>query len=261
MKLALFSPYGSFHQEGGLLYLVANYIDKQGGDVVQLRCDGALPACGRDKKHLNGRTPFSCLQCMGEQRALSQWAGVKSRDLSSFIIPDDAQKSTQWIASVTKDELSRVEFRGVRLWDVCAEEFGARWEVESLAALTPAQERDLRTLYVAYVHTVVSSERFISTFKPTLNFIVSANDPLSQAYLLQLKKSGIEAAIFSYDQGTESIVVEALSNGARYTTPLVLADVTEMRADPRTWAPELTAIVNEMLSFLGHGADLVPGQS
>ena len=261
MKLALFSPYGSFHREGGLLYLVANYIDKQGGDVVQVRCDGALPACGRDRKHLNGRTPFSCLQCMGEQRALSHWAGVKSRDLSSFIIPDDAQKSTQWISSVTKEELARVEFRGVRLWDVCGAEFGARWELESLNTLTPAQERDLRTLYVAYVHTVVSSERFISTWKPTLSFVVSSSDPLSQAFLSQLKKVGGEAAIFSYDQEQETIVVEALSNGSRYTTPLVLADVTEMRAEPRTWAPELTAIVNEMLSFLGHGADLVPGQS
>lgn len=40
MKLAIFSPYGSFHRESGLMYLVANYLDKQGGDVAQLRCDG-----------------------------------------------------------------------------------------------------------------------------------------------------------------------------------------------------------------------------
>jgi len=258
MKLAIFSPYGSFHRESGLMYLVANYLDKQGGDVAQVRCDGALPACGRDKKHQSGRTPFACLQCMGEQKALAQWANIKGRDLSSYIVPDDALKSAQWISSIGKADLYRIEFRGIRLWDVCEKEFQARWNIESLEKISSAQERDLRALYVSYVHTVVSSERFISSWKPTLHFIVGSTDPLAQAYLSQASRAGGEVAIFSYNAADESITVESLKNGERYTTTLIIPEATEMRSDPRTWAPELTAIVNEMLSFLGHGADLVP---
>jgi len=258
MKLAIFSPYGSFQRESGLMYLVANYLDKQGGDVAQIRCDGAVPACGRDKKHQSGRTPFACLQCMGEQKALAQWASIKSRDLSSYIVPDDALKSAQWISSISKGDLLRIEFRGVRLWDVCEKEFHARWNIESLEKLSPAQERDLRFLYVAYVHTAVSSERFLTSWKPTLNFVVNSSDPLAQAYLSQVRRHGGDAAIFTYEAAEESITVESIKSGEKYTTTLVIPEATEMRADPRTWAPELTAIVNEMLSFLGHGADLVP---
>ena len=259
MKLAIFSPYGSFHRESSLMYLVANYLDKQGGDVAQLRCDGALPACGRDKKHQTGRTPFSCLQCMGEQKALAQWSGIKSLDISSFIVPDDALKSAQWISSIGRSDLYRIEFRGVRLWDVCEQEFRSRWSLdESLEKITIGQEQDLRALYVSYVHTLVSSERFLASWKPTLNFVAAAKDPLSQAYISQVRRTESDAAIFSYHAAEESITVESLKTGQSYTTTLLLPEATEMRADPRTWAPELTAIVNEMLSFLGHGADLVP---
>jgi hypothetical protein len=258
MKLAIFSPYGSFHRESGLVYLVANYLDKQGGDVAQLRCDGALPACGRDKKHPSGRTPFACLQCMGEQKALAQWANIKSRDLSSYIVPDDALKSAQWISSISKADLYRIEFRGTRLWDVCEKEFQARWSIESQEKISPTQERDLRALYVSYVHTVVSSERFLSSWKPTLNFVVSSADPLTQGYLSQVRREEKDAAIFTYDTAEESITVESLRSSEKYVTTLIIPEATELRADPRTWAPELTAIVNDMLSFLGHGADLVP---
>ena len=81
---------------------------------------------------------------------------------------------------------------------------------------------------------------------------------LESFYLSQVRRSEGEGALFSYDATNESISVEALKNGEKYTTTLIIPEATEMRADPRTWAPELTAIVNEMLSFLGHGADLVP---
>lgn len=259
MKLAIFSPYASLNRESGLMYLVANYLEKQGADVMQLRCDGALPACGRDRSHQSGRTPFACLQCMGEQKALAQWASAKSRDLSSYVVPDDALKSARWISSVGRSDLSRIEFRGVRLWEVCQREFQARWNLEgALETLSSVQEQDLRSLYVAYVHTVVSSERFLSSWKPSFNFVVASNDPLSQAYLSQVRRIDGDAAIFAYSAANESIEVESLKTNTRYSTTLVLPSATEMRADPRTWAPELTAIVNELLSFLGYGADVVP---
>jgi hypothetical protein len=57
---------------------------------------------------------------------------------------------------------------------------------------------------------------------------------------------------------SESISVESLKGGESSTTTLIIPEATEMRNDPRTWLPELAAPVNEMPSFLGHCADLVP---
>lgn len=259
MKLALFTPYGSFHRESGLMYLVANYVTKQGGEALQVRCDGALPACGRDRKYQTGRTPFSCLDCMADQRELAEWSGVKWRELSSYIVPDDVVKSSQWISSVDTSALYRIEFRGTRLWEVCESEFSTRWDLASRTKISSEQEADLRRLYVSYVHGVVASERFLKSWKPSLSCVVGGVDPLSHAYLSQAQKASSEAAVFTYQAAEESIVVELVSRGSRYSTTLILPQVTEMRSDPRTWAPELTAIVNEILSFLGHGADIVPG--
>lgn len=259
MRLAVLSPYGTYHQESGLLYLVANYLAKRGAEVVQLRCDGALPACGRDVKYGEGRAPFTCLRCLSEQGALAQWAGIRSRDLSTFISPQDVLESSKWMSSIARSDLERVEFRGVRLWEACGSRIQAQVGEVSPRDVTPAQEEEARSAFLSYVYSVVASERFFAAWKPTMSFVISSTDPIARAYLTHARRGETEASVFTFDPSTESIVVELLSSGATYSTALILPEVTSMRSDPRTWAPELSAIVDELLSFLGHGADLVPG--
>lgn len=257
MKLALFSPYGLVHRESGLLYLVANYLAKSGAEVVQLRCDGALPACGRDRKGARVRTPFQCARCMNEQRSLSAWAGAQCRDISSFIVPEDVRKTVEWIQGVAVSALERVEFRGVNLWSVCFDELRMRWDEIDSSALTEAQQVDLRELYVAYVRAAVASERFIEQWKPDLTVLSSIQDPMAHAYLLQAKLANIDAAVCSYVQDEEVVVFESLARKDRYATALVLDGITGMRTDPRTWGPEITAMVHEVLTYLGCPPDRV----
>jgi len=240
------------------VYLVANYLAKRGAEVVQLRCDGSLPACGRDVKYSEGRAPFSCLRCLSEQGALAQWAGIRSRDLSTFISPQDVLESSKWMSSIARSDLERVEFRGVRLWDACASRIQARLGEVSPRDITTVQEEEVRSSFLSYVYSVVGSERFLAAWKPTMSFVICSNDPVARAYLSHAQQGAGEASVFTFDPSTESIAVEILSSGATYSTALVLPEVTSMRSDPRTWAPELSAIVDELLSFLGHGADLVP---
>jgi hypothetical protein len=163
------------------------------------------------------------------------------------------------MSSIVRAELDRIEFRGVRLWDVCAPTIEARLKTSKLSDLTSGDESIVRSMFVSYVYAVVASERFVASWKPTLSFAISSQDPTAHAYLSHIRRSDGDAAIFTFDPSSESIVVEMLSSGETYTTALILPQVTEMRSDPRTWAPELAAIVNELLSFLGHGADLIPG--
>lgn len=257
MKLALFSPYGFVHSEGGLLYLVANYLIKSGADVAQLRCDGAFAVCGRDTKISGCRNVMTCARCAGEQRALAQWASARSKEVSSFLVADDVLQSSKWLSVVKSADLLRAEFRGVNLWSVCADEFTARYPESSLTELSAGEEESLRQLYLGYVHTTVAAERFMAGTSPTLHFVAGKLDPMSRAYITQAQAGGGDVAVFFYDTTEEAIVVESVQTGARYGTKLVLNGITSMRSDPRTWAPEVTAIVHEILTFLGLAPDRV----
>ncbi len=257
MKLALFSPYGLVHSEAGVLYLLANYLLKSGAEVVQLRCDGAFSACGRDSRIAGGRNVMSCARCIGEQRALAQWASTKSREMSSFLVSDDVVQSSKWLSSVRTPDLVRAEFRGVNLWSACADEFRARFPESVVTELSVQEEECLRQLFIGYVHATVACERFISASVPDLHFVAGLTDPLARAYLKQAHNSSGDIAVFFYDTAEEAIIIESARTGARYATKLVLSGITSMRSDPRTWAPEMTAIVHEILTFLGFAPDRV----
>lgn len=280
MKVALFSPYGVTHTESGVLYLVANYLLKSGAEVVQLRCDGAVPACGRDPLGAGGRPLGSCARCMAEQRALSQWCGAKTRDLSSLIVPDDVMQSAKWIAAVPGEDLGRAEFRGVNLWQVCEREIQRRLPNSTPTRLSAGEgtrtgegrvvesqraESLVRDLFTTFVHAAVAAERFITAYSPEISLVAGGDDVVTQAYVSQLRAletdgAAGEVAVFSYDQSSESVVIEARGGDgteARYSTTLLLGGITAMRSDPRTWAPEVTAVVYEILTFLGFAPDRV----
>jgi hypothetical protein len=257
MKLAIFTPFGFLHRESGLLYLVANYLRKSGADVQQLRCDGALSVCGRDKRVPGGRSLFSCARCAGEQRRLADWAEARAAQLSSFATSEDKLQSAKWIASVKADDLQKAEFRGVNLFDVCRGEFLEQTGGASAAGLSSADEQALRLLYVAYVQGVVASERFLTQWAPSLTFMAGGDDSISSAYRLQVAAQGIDAALFTYDSVAEAITVESLRSGECYSSKLILDGITSMRSDPRTWAPEVRAVVHEIMSFLGYAADRI----
>jgi hypothetical protein len=257
MRLAVFSPYGALHREGGLLYACANYLAKNGAEVCQLRCDGAISACGRDRRGGVVRSPFQCARCMNEQRALVSWAGGHSRDISGLLAIEDGLKTTEWIQGVPADALERVEFRGVNLWNACAEELRVRWDGVDLEADAAQRVADVRELFASYVRVALASERFIEQWKPDFTMISSVHDPMAHAYLLQAKLAKVEAAVWSFDPENECVVVEALSNPTRYETKLVLEGIASMRNDPRTWGPELTAVLHEVLTYLGYAPDRV----
>jgi hypothetical protein len=257
MKLALFSPYGRLHKEGGLLHLVANYLARNGADVAAMRCDGAVPACGRDRNGSAVRAPFQCARCGNEQQALALWAGARLRDVSADTVAEDIVKTAQWLRAIPIYDLPRVEFRGVNLWSVCRAEFGSRWEDVDVTRLTVAQEADLRALFSSYVRVCVASERFFELFKPTLSFTTSSNDPLTCGFIAQGKSLGVGTVVFSYEPDDELVVVYSPDGQRRYETSLVLEGVASMRPDPRTWGPEVTSVVHEVLTFLGYAPDRV----
>jgi hypothetical protein len=182
---------------------------------------------------------------------------MRMRDISADTTPEDVTTTAAWLQSVPSDSILRVEFRGVNLWSVCRSEFGMRWDDVDAALLTEAQEADLRRLFASYIRVAVASERFFSASKPNLSLMTSLRDPLAHAFLAQARAAKVDTAVFSYDPEDEVVVVESIATQERYVTKLVLEGITSMRTDPRTWAPEVTAVVHELLTFLGYAPDRV----
>jgi hypothetical protein len=257
MKVALFTPYGFLHRESGLMYLVANYLRASGAEVTQLRCDGAVSVCGRDSRVAGGRSVFSCARCTGEQRRLADWSDIRAYDLSAFVSSEDKVQSAKWMASVQTADLDRAEFRGINLWERCQLDFQRQTGIESIESLSAADEQSLRALYVAFVQGAVASERFVTQWAPALTLVAKSEDSLVHAYHSHIVASGIECSTFAYDEGKEVTVIESVKTGERYSSKLVLDGITSMRRDPRTWAPEVRAVVNEIMAFLGFSADRV----
>jgi hypothetical protein len=259
MRLAVFSPYGSVYRQGGLLFLVTNYLSKLGAETTVLRCDGAVKACRRDSKAgQKGRTISSCITCAGEQAALATWASVRMMQLSSFITAEDVLQGSMWIADVPSEDLCRLEFKGESLWQACAEDVQERFPQANPDALRLEESVYVRNLYSAYIQTAVATERFLSSVQPTITLIAAAGDALSRAYLLQAQRLEGDVAVFSYDANDEAVAVESLRGGSRYTTKVVLDGITSMRSDPRTWGPEVTSLVHDILTVLGYGPAAVP---
>jgi hypothetical protein len=257
MKVVVYAPYGEAHKEASLLYLVANYLAKNGADVSQMLCDGAVPICGRDRIIGEEPGPFLCARCIAEQEQLISWSSLTAHSVSREIVPDDVRTASRWILTVPKEDLARIEFRGVNLWSACKTELLARYDGRDLSALSQSEESDLRAFFIAYTRVAIASERFIKRGEPSLALVSSIRDPLSHAFVLQAKQAKLDTAIFSFDQRTSTVSIESLSTRKTYATSLVLDNIASMRNDPRTWGPEITAVVHEALTFLGCGSDRV----
>ena len=255
MKVALFVPYGNFRPEAGLIYLVANYLSKNGAEVTQLRCNGAFSKCARDEKENWSRSNSACLKCTGEQLRMSKWAGVRSVELSTFLHSDDVSQTFKWIHSLNAENLLRAEFRGMNVFALCKETFKARFGSEVPNLNDPAQDQFLRDLSVSAVHACAANQRFISWHQPQLILSSGGGDYMTQSLMTVIAQSEIDYGHFDFDKIQAATLVGAKGKGGTYLTKLVIEGVESLRSDPRSWAPEITSVVHEILSFLGYGPD------
>jgi hypothetical protein len=265
MKLLVFAPYGILYRQSSIMYLVANYLSKIGAETTVLQCDGAMRVCRRDfAGGQSGRTLTSCVACAGEQAALAGWASVKTTQLSKFIIADDVVQGSTWIAEVPASDLCRLEFKGESLWSACSGDIEKRFPQIAPEGLRHDEERYVRDLYATYIQAAVASERVLASVQPSITCVASAGDSLSRAFISQAQRTEGDVAIFSFDRGDEgsnngAVAVESLRGGSRYTTTVAINDVTTMRMDPRSWGPEIMALVHDITTVLGYGPTAVPG--
>ncbi len=113
MSLLIFTPYGSYSPETGLLFALARYLHSRGYGLINMRCNGALLSCGRDGNAANRRSVLTCIQCMNDSEAITRWAEIPSLDLSPLLSTAILRNTRKSWSMHSTDHLSRCSLMGL----------------------------------------------------------------------------------------------------------------------------------------------------
>jgi hypothetical protein len=254
MKVVSFLPFGLQSKEAGLVSLLSSYLGLYNLDVKQLLCNGIISACNRDKAQDWQRGFSTCLQCISEQSKFAAWSGRSVQNLSSFLHPKDIDQTKRWILGLERDTLIEAEFEGLPLAALC--QSSLRQQFEEVDLLNRSIEAGVRRVLLSAARVARVFRSYALVDKPDYVLIAGGDDFLSSVSRLVLKERKIAVSLFSWNSMGNDIVVENPTTAKVASYPLVFDDVTSLRADIRSWPPELLRVVEELMAFI----DLAPAQ-
>ncbi|MCO6432299.1 MAG: hypothetical protein J5J00_15705 [Deltaproteobacteria bacterium] len=250
MKIALHAPFGSLNLEGGLMYLIANYLRGSGHEVAQLRCNGTFSLCDRDGETSWKRSLDSCLKCSSEQRSLASWGEIAVKDLSSFLTPGEIVDSRRWLLSTPREQLESLSLRGISLYNLCRGSFAARFGTETPDLNNRKHEPMTRRMLLSAARMCLATRRFLNHFSPEVLLVAGGRDYITRSLLVQAEMQKREYVLFSMDSSQRSINIHHPREDKTLACHLLLTDVTMMRADIKTWPPEVVSEIESVLGFL-----------
>lgn len=245
MTTVLWFPYGTAERESGLVTALGSYLSKHGEDVTQIRCPGALLACGRD--HQAARKLSQCFDCIAESKAFAGWAGIKAKSLSQYLTAEDWSKARSWIYSVSLPDLMKVEFKGVQL-------------SEMIGDVDPGSEPRYRELLISCVLCTVACEKMVRELAIEKALIANSADMLSKAVSSRFTALGVECILFEGSATEGSTVVRSTKFSRPYATGLYLDDLGKLRSDIRSWPPEVASEIHSIVQFLNTGGGVEGGE-
>lgn len=250
MKVAVFVPYAGASKEGGLVYLVANYLRSFLGDVINLRCNGAFSLCDRDEEIGWRRTLDSCHQCTAHQNSYASWSSVTSRDLTQFISSSEVISTRRWIHSVPTELLTKLNFRGINLYEICLESLSARLGNSKPDLANKKHEQLTRRMLLSAARMCLATKRFQQEVSPDITLVANGSDFLSRSFVQQSTAQKRESSVFKMDINERCVKITHPKGKAPFSCELLMTDITHMRADTKTWPREIIAVLEEILSFL-----------
>lgn len=251
MRVAVFSPFGGFARESGLIYLLANYLRGIFPEVIELRCNGLFSVCDRDGEKSWHRDLAGCLECMREQEKLAAWAGLAVRDLSQYLTPEEVEESRGWILSTPATALEKLEVRGLPLLKICEGTFQNRFGTSQPDWRNRQHEQFIRRIYLGAARSCLALERFNKSFIPSLCFVSGGADYLTSSLVEFSKDQKLNTILFRLDLSGRGVQIKRLLANAQLSCDLLLDDISLMRADYKTWPSELLEIVDQIISFAG----------
>ncbi len=249
MRFAIFTPYGTVSQEVGVIYLLANYLKPLFQQVTSLSCNGAFSSCARDAETGWNRKLTHCFYCKRESKALAQWSGIEGKDLTTFISSEEHLRGERWLNSIPVQSLDSVEYKGVKLLDLSRDTLHARLN-GSEDLTNPQHLAIVRELLLVAMRASYASEKFLSSYVPTLSLVAGGKDILSKSFIAQARRLKMDTAIFEWELHSRAVVIHHPHNLSSYRCELMLEDVLHTRSDNKTWSAELKKVLEDVLSFL-----------
>ena len=251
MRIGLFSPFGVLSQESGLIFLLGNYLRRSFPDVVQLRCNGLFSLCDRDAEGGWSRSFQTCFRCMAEQREFAQWGGLTIEELSRHLEPADVELSRRVVTNLAVDELPWAQFEGQNLFNLALGSWQNRFNVGRPDLNNPQHEQVLRRFMLSAARAFLAARRFQLQFQPDLTIVAGTTDFISRAVVAAGGSAGRTVAVCAWDVSRRAVMVTHPDRATPFACELLLEGLVDMRADPATWSPTLTGILDELNSFLG----------
>lgn len=250
MSIILFAPFASLNPEAGLLYLFANYLRSQRHDISQLRCNGIFPRCDRDSENLWKRNLRSCVECIGDQRGFAKWSGIDSRELSSFILPEEIEETSRGIRDVPGNNLMAFRFKGVPLFDLCKGSVRALFGTDLPQLMDSQQVEETRALLLSTLRMSVAVRRLNNTIVPKVALVIGGQDYLTRTFVAQSMSQGVEVCVFQWNLSERVVDVIHLKDNRVLPCELVIDNVKTMRNNPDSWAPELVQHLQQIIDFI-----------
>ncbi|MDC0358232.1 hypothetical protein OAO01_05390 [Oligoflexia bacterium] len=251
MKTIILAPFGGLSQEAGIMYLLANYMLLFNSDTLQLTCNGIFSLCDRDRANSWRRNISSCLQCMSDQRNLAAWGGLHEDALSTYLRPEEVEKTKRWILTLAASELLTADYDGFALYELWQGSFHRRFGEQKPNLQNKHHENFIRRLMLSTLRMLHASKRFIDEQLPAVSFVAGGEDFITRSYIQQAKIKSSNIVKFSWDPGSRYVKILRAHDQSVFPCEVLLDSITSMRADVKTWPEELVAILDEILDFLG----------
>lgn len=250
MKYLFFSPYGKVNQESGLMFMFASYLHSYDHHAQQLLCDGACSACGRDGENGWKRTLNSCFQCTREQVGLGSWGGTSALPISHNVNSEESFGLLRTICRLDYEELRQFKVADVVVWDLAIESLRERLGVDVLNFANDKVRETVSSVMHSTALLLLAAQKVFLNEKPNAVFVAGERDSLSRAVLAAGAKLGVAAVIFNWNVTKRCIELKDLSCGALAESPLVIEDLSSIRADRGTWSSEVVGMLEQIATFL-----------
>ncbi len=250
MTVIVHAPFGLSHKESSLIYLFANYLKTINISVSQVSCNGAFSLCDKDEETGWKRTIDSCMNCLHNQKSLASWSDVASLDLSKFINTDEIILTRRVINEMQVSDFKKMKFGNISIFDLCIESIRLRIGNINPDFNNKRQEQLIRRFMLSAVRMCMAVKRIVNIKRPDMSLIVSGEDYITRAYLEQAKVLKSRAILFKMDLHERCIKIHNSTDSSVFTCPMMINDVTTMRADVNSWPKELTAMMYDIAEFL-----------
>lgn len=251
MSLGIFSPYGRASGETGFLMVLARYLSRRGYGMVQLRCNGVLPTCGRDQLKAGGRQLMSCVECMNEQDQGTRWAELNTMDISGYFRPTDFLEHQRALSLCSIKELERFTADGVCVGEICASMMRSTTGGQEAASSDAMPDRGQRNILLQTARALNAFSRL--TLEHAFDaFLTPAGDDFYLKSLAAVaERRGVRHFRFKWEAASLTMKITGALSGQEFKSNLFFDDVSAMRSNVESWPEEIQSQLKAVEMYLG----------